>query len=201
VIGIFDSVSLIVKEPDGKFRPENEWTRQGMVDADAASAAKMASYSDGSLESDLPMQQLSELFNVNHFIVSQVNPHSAILSSMAWRASVWSNPFYRTVVGYARFLKDQCRDWLKNIVGLFIFRSNAPAWSAKRGLAQTLTQVRDPARMLSFVHLSLFLSQEYEGREMDVTIMPWAGHISAFTALTSAIKARFDKTSCILLHF
>lgn len=30
--------------------------------------------------------------------------------------------------------------------------------------------------------------QEYEGREMDVTIMPWAGHISAFTALTSAIK-------------
>eukprot|EP01034_Spumella_vulgaris_P028708 gene28708-35615_t len=88
---------------------------------------------------------------------------------MAWRASVWSNPLYRTVVGYARFLKDQCRDWLKNIVGLFIFRSNAPAWSAKRGLAQTLTQ-------------------EYEGREMDVTIMPWAGHISAFTALTSAIK-------------
>jgi predicted acylesterase/phospholipase RssA len=153
----------------------------GMVDADAASAAKMASYSDGSLESDLPMQQLSELFNVNHFIVSQVNPHSAILSSMAWRASVWSNPFYRTVVGYARFLKDQCRDWLKNIVGLFIFRSNAPAWSAKRGLAQTLTQ-------------------EYEGREMDVTIMPWAGHISAFTALTSAIKVCFTISPCSLFY-
>jgi len=28
--------------------------------------------SDGSVENDLPMQQLSELFNVNHFIVSQV---------------------------------------------------------------------------------------------------------------------------------
>lgn len=27
--GIFDSVSLIVKEPNGQFRPENEWTRQG----------------------------------------------------------------------------------------------------------------------------------------------------------------------------
>jgi hypothetical protein len=35
-------------------------------------------YSDGSVESDLPMKQLSELFNVNHFIVSQVclTPHS-----------------------------------------------------------------------------------------------------------------------------
>lgn len=32
---------------------------------------------DGSLESDLPMMQLKELFNVNHFIVSQANPHIA----------------------------------------------------------------------------------------------------------------------------
>jgi predicted acylesterase/phospholipase RssA len=32
-------------------------------------------WSDGSLENDLPMTRLSELFNVNHFIVSQVNPH------------------------------------------------------------------------------------------------------------------------------
>jgi len=31
-------------------------------------------HSDGSVEADLPMAQLSELFNVNHFIVSQVLP-------------------------------------------------------------------------------------------------------------------------------
>jgi hypothetical protein len=30
---------------------------------------------DGSLEEDLPMRGLSELFNVNYFIVSQTNPH------------------------------------------------------------------------------------------------------------------------------
>ena len=30
---------------------------------------------DGSVGSDLPMQRLTELFNVNTFIVSQVNPH------------------------------------------------------------------------------------------------------------------------------
>lgn len=30
---------------------------------------------DGSVEDDLPMTRLAEMFNVNHFIVSQVNPH------------------------------------------------------------------------------------------------------------------------------
>ncbi|KAI8854141.1 acyl transferase/acyl hydrolase/lysophospholipase [Chytridium lagenaria] len=30
---------------------------------------------DGSVENDLPMARISELFNVNHFIVAQVNPH------------------------------------------------------------------------------------------------------------------------------
>ena len=30
---------------------------------------------DGSVHNDLPMTRLAELFNVNHFIVSQVNPH------------------------------------------------------------------------------------------------------------------------------
>lgn len=31
----------------------------------------------GSVGADLPMTRLSELFNVNHFVVSQVNPHIA----------------------------------------------------------------------------------------------------------------------------
>ena len=34
---------------------------------------------DGSLKGDLPMRRLSRLHNVNHFIVSQVNPHVAPL--------------------------------------------------------------------------------------------------------------------------
>ena len=32
-------------------------------------------WQDGSVQADLPMERLRELFNVNHFIVSQVNPH------------------------------------------------------------------------------------------------------------------------------
>jgi TAG lipase / steryl ester hydrolase / phospholipase A2 / LPA acyltransferase len=126
------------------------------------------SYSDGSVENDLPMQQLSELFNVNHFIVSQVNPHSLIISSMSLSTNVWSNPIYNGLVGYMRFLTAQCKDWVKNVVKLFIFRSQAPIWSQRRGFTESLTQ-------------------DYEGRDVDVTINPWSGHISSFTALTKAI--------------
>lgn len=37
---------------------------------------------DGSLENDLPFRQLSELFNVNNFIVSQTNPHLVPIMSL-----------------------------------------------------------------------------------------------------------------------
>ncbi len=47
-------------------------TAAALVDNEDIKAGNLASYSDGSVENDLPMQQLSELFNVNHFIVSQV---------------------------------------------------------------------------------------------------------------------------------
>lgn len=43
----------------------------------APEAEKEASrrWRDGSLEEDLPMRTLSEMFNVNYFLVSQTNPH------------------------------------------------------------------------------------------------------------------------------
>ncbi|KAF1934209.1 triacylglycerol lipase [Didymella exigua CBS 183.55] len=34
-----------------------------------------AKWIDGSVDNDLPMTRLAEMFNVNHFVVSQVNPH------------------------------------------------------------------------------------------------------------------------------
>ncbi|KAF1913874.1 acyl transferase/acyl hydrolase/lysophospholipase [Ampelomyces quisqualis] len=34
-----------------------------------------ATWIDGSVDNDLPMTRLAEMFNINHFIVSQVNPH------------------------------------------------------------------------------------------------------------------------------
>lgn len=167
--GVFDSVDLVVKEPNGDFRKENTWTMKGKAPGEESKNSSSSGYTDGSVEADLPMQQLSELFNVNHFIVSQVNPHSALLSTLSLQASIWSNPVYGTLVGYLRFLKAQCRDWLKNLTDLFIFGSARPTWSARRGFSQLLTQ-------------------EYEGRDEDITIMPWKGHQTALTAFVNLIK-------------
>jgi len=57
---LFPSVELKAKDPEGRIvnyhLPGVKWT-------------------DGSLQNDVPMQRLGELFNINHVIVSQVNPH------------------------------------------------------------------------------------------------------------------------------
>ncbi|KAI2638347.1 acyl transferase/acyl hydrolase/lysophospholipase [Xylaria nigripes] len=58
---VFSAAALLVKNPlTGEQSPWNP-TPQAWI--------------DGSVENDLPMTKLSEMFNVNHFIVSQVNPH------------------------------------------------------------------------------------------------------------------------------
>ncbi|KJE89682.1 hypothetical protein CAOG_08476 [Capsaspora owczarzaki ATCC 30864] len=49
-------------------------------------------WGDGTLENDLPMARLSELFNVNQFIVSQVNPHVVPFmrsTKKSFSSSVW----------------------------------------------------------------------------------------------------------------
>eukprot|EP00162_Nutomonas_longa_P014866 comp22121_c0_seq1/m.51575 comp22121_c0_seq1/g.51575 ORF comp22121_c0_seq1/g.51575 comp22121_c0_seq1/m.51575 type:complete len:545 (-) comp22121_c0_seq1:37-1671(-) len=58
--GIYASVELMAKDKEGRIVPYHP---------------SKIKWSDGSVESDLPMARLSELFNVNCFIVSQVNPH------------------------------------------------------------------------------------------------------------------------------
>lgn len=168
--GIFESIQLVVKEPDGNYRPEHDaeyfgdtYSKQDRLEQ------KMERYSDGSIERDLPMQQLSELFNVNHFIVSQVNPHSFLLSSLAIHVDIWTPAIYGAIVGYLRFLKAQCRDWLRNIIDLLVYRSVSPEWAARRGFAQILTQ-------------------EYEGKSSDVNIMPWAGDLSILQAFLSLMR-------------
>ncbi|KAJ6084168.1 hypothetical protein N7486_010968 [Penicillium sp. IBT 16267x] len=58
---VFRPYTLMAKDPiTGLPVPWNDLHRQ---------------YIDGSVDGDLPMTRLSEMFNVNHFIVSQVNPH------------------------------------------------------------------------------------------------------------------------------
>jgi TAG lipase/steryl ester hydrolase/phospholipase A2/LPA acyltransferase len=164
--GVFDCAELWVKEPNGNIRREYEWSTQGHV-IDEKHIAQQYLYTDGSLENDLPMQQLSELFNVNHFIVSQVNFHSALLSAVSLRPNVRLTFIYAYFVGYIHFLKSQIKDWLKNIAVFLGSGANSPSW--KKGPVTLLTQ-------------------SYEGREHDITIMPWVGQISVIQAALSIIK-------------
>ena len=51
--------------------------RQRLPSGETAPYMGTETWIDGSLKGDLPMRRLSRLHNVNHFIVSQVNPHVA----------------------------------------------------------------------------------------------------------------------------
>lgn len=57
---LFKPVELMAKDRNGDLVP---YMHSGLL------------WADGSMATDLPTLRLSELFNVNHFIVSQVNPH------------------------------------------------------------------------------------------------------------------------------
>ncbi|KAG6529300.1 triacylglycerol lipase SDP1-like [Zingiber officinale] len=74
--GLFEAQELMAKDRFGEIVPYHAPFSLGPEDNPGASARR---WRDGSLESDLPMIQLKELFNVNHFIVSQANPHIAPL--------------------------------------------------------------------------------------------------------------------------
>lgn len=58
----YEPIELMIKDENGKIRPYHP-------------NCPNQKYVDGTIASDLPMQRMSELFNVNTFIVSQVNPH------------------------------------------------------------------------------------------------------------------------------
>ena len=58
---VYTAASLLAKDPrTGEQRP---WSQSPQK------------WIDGSVDNDIPMTRLAEMFNVNHFIVSQVNPH------------------------------------------------------------------------------------------------------------------------------
>lgn len=70
--GLFEAQELMAKDRSGEIVPYHPPFN---VDPEEGSGASARRWRDGSLEVDLPMMQLKELFNVNHFIVSQANPH------------------------------------------------------------------------------------------------------------------------------
>lgn len=104
-------------------------------------------WADGSLISDLPRLRLRRLFNINHFIVSQTNPH--VLPFLSQKEpderGLWHGA-RQMIYGTARF---QAKSALR------MARSNLPA--ALRGLRRPLD------------HAAGILDQDYRG---NITIVP-----------------------------
>lgn len=92
-------------------------------------------WSDGSVECDLPMERLAELFNVNHFIVSQVNLHYDAFAEYSEMGSTSVAP----LLGY---LKKQIKCHFRN--------------AAEFGLNTSVLK-------FSGVGLVPFFTQKYEG--------------------------------------
>ena len=157
--GVFESNKLMVKDADGTERYESSDSR----------------FSDGSMEADLPMQQLSEMFNVNHFIVSQANPHAVMFASFGLGAGVWEHPLFGALTGILLFLKNQVRAWTQHMVTLAAGRRVAPLFDTRRGL------------------MSQFFTQEYEGRDCDISLIPWINHRGFVSALLHCIYNPSEK--------
>lgn len=155
--GVFEANRLMVKDADGTERYES-------------SGGLGMHFQDGSMEADLPMQQLSEMFNINHFIISQANPHAVMFASFSLEKSVWAHPFVGYMNGILLFIKNQLRGYLRNAFDLFGGRRIAPLWDTRRNMG---TQ---------------FFTQEYEGRETDISLIPWQSHRSLTSAMFSLIK-------------
>eukprot|EP01084_Bolivina_argentea_P120172 212994_1 len=155
--GLFDASPLLVKEENGSIRPEKVVGNK---------------YCDGSIEADLPMQQLTELFNINHFIVSQVNPHALLLGNLSFTPSVWSHSMWSLLVGLLFFLKLQIRNWFRGVIEFVSLQTVAPVWTIRR----------------KGVGLHQVLMQEYDGRNCDVTILPWDGCETVLSTLPKLLR-------------
>ncbi|KAF5750259.1 Patatin-like phospholipase family protein isoform 1 [Tripterygium wilfordii] len=71
---LFEAQELMAKDRSGEIVPYHP---PFTLNPEEGASATVRRWRDGSLEIDLPMMQIKELFNVNHFIVSQANPHIA----------------------------------------------------------------------------------------------------------------------------
>ncbi|KAI2616181.1 patatin-domain-containing protein [Hypomontagnella submonticulosa] len=110
---------------------------------------------DGSVDNDLPMTRLAEMFNVNHFIVSQVNPH--VVPFLAKD----DGPSPPTGARHQAVYKEES-DWLHTVTALAKSEAlHRMQFMAEIGIFPTLVS-----------KLRSILSQKYSG---DINILPAMG--------------------------
>lgn len=111
--GVYAPVQLLCKNDDGRIVT---YLQEGVR------------WSDGSVHADLPMRRLAELFNVNHFIVSQTNPHIVPFLSHGNRtfeagahAGARNGGVDVVAVRLLEYLLSELRGWMLNLGTLGLF--------------------------------------------------------------------------------
>ncbi|KAK7913990.1 patatin-domain-containing protein [Apiospora marii] len=160
---VFSAAPLLVKNPlTGEHSPWNP-TPQMWI--------------DGSVDNDLPMTRLAEMFNVNHFIVSQVNPH--VVPFLAKEDAPYPISGNQDNVHY-----DDEGDWLSTMTqlakGEALHRMHI---LAEIGIFPTLVS-----------KLRSILSQKYSG---DINILPAMGLLDLPKILKNPTIS-FMHRSCLL---
>ena len=139
---IFNAAPLLVKDPGtGQLLPWNP---------------SPLSFIDGSVENDVPMQRLAIMFNINHFIVAQVNPHVVPFLSNDDHLS----PTHHNRAGRQNLQSSHpSSEWLRNLTTM--------AKNEALHRLQFLTELRVFPNLCT--KLRSVLSQIYAG---DITILP-----------------------------
>jgi len=113
--GIFASQELMVRQPDGTI---------------CSYFLKGVEFSDGGFGFDIPTTALAHLFNVNNFVVSQVNPHILPLQKMPRNIPfIW--PTFNFIVDEFRL---HCNNLTRHLLTLGIFTNTM------RTINDTVTQ-------------------------------------------------------------
>lgn len=109
--GLFEAQELMAKDRFGEIVPFHPTF---LLVPEQAPGTSSRRWRDGSLESDLPMMQLKELFNVNHFIVSQANPHIAPLLRLKELVRAYGGNFAAKLAHLAEMeVKHRCNQILE----------------------------------------------------------------------------------------
>lgn len=137
---IFESSHLLAKNP--RTHEVYEWTKQ--------------TFFDGSVDNDLPLARLGEMFNVDHVVACQVNPHIAPIMQLDEKLRLSNNFFSKWWM--------RCRSLWYNEVSHALVMANALGFASKPSTA-----------------LLRVMAQDYIG---DVTVLPrlqWSDIIHLFS--------------------
>eukprot|EP00170_Pyropia_yezoensis_P008290 contig_34610_g8317 len=104
---VFAPVTLLAKDPSGAIIPY-AGASEGSTDGTGVLGGG-GDFIDGSIHADVPLARIAELFNVNHFIVSQANPHFTGLRG---------SPLLRTRLAGVLKAEAQLRYWQASQLGL-----------------------------------------------------------------------------------